>query len=76
MHTYDRMFFDPSLGNGTNGAGYTVDKWLADLNTRYGKIDRVIMWCVIYCVPRGPLHGGCSTRAAPRVSQIIFTLTY
>lgn len=23
MHTYDRMFYDPALGNGTNGHGYT-----------------------------------------------------
>jgi hypothetical protein len=33
MHPYDRYFFDPMLGNGTNGTGYTVDRWLADLNT-------------------------------------------
>ena len=61
MHTYDRMFFDPALGNGTNGAGYTVDKWLADLNTRYGKIDRVILWCVtysrVYMVQYGAAYG-------------------
>ena len=36
MHPYDRFFFDPALGNGTGGAGYTVDKWLGDLNKRYG----------------------------------------
>lgn len=34
MHPYDRFFFDPALGNGTGGAGYTVDKWLGDLNKR------------------------------------------
>ena len=40
----DRFFFDPALGNGTGGAGYTVDKWLADLNTRYGGIDKALIW--------------------------------
>ena len=34
-HPYDRMFYDPALGNGTEGAGYTVDRWLADLAFRY-----------------------------------------
>ena len=46
MHVYDRLFFDPALGNGTNGAGYTVDRWLADLNTRYGGIDKALLWPV------------------------------
>ena len=44
MHMYDRFFFDPSLGNGTDGVGYTVDKWLGDLNTRYGGIDKALIW--------------------------------
>ena len=44
MHPYDRFFFDPSLGNGTDGAGYTVDKWLGDLNSRYGGIDKALIW--------------------------------
>lgn len=38
------MFFDPSLGNGTDGAGYTIDKWLGDLNDRYGGIDKALVW--------------------------------
>ena len=44
MHVYDRFFFDPTRGNGTGGAGYTVDRWLADLNARYGGIDRAVLW--------------------------------
>jgi hypothetical protein len=44
MHPYDRFFFDPDLGNGTDGAGYTVDKWLGDLNKRYGGIDKALIW--------------------------------
>ena len=44
MHPYDRMFFDPALGNGTNGSGYTVDRWLADLNVRFGGIDKALLW--------------------------------
>ena len=43
-HPYDRFFYNESLGNGTNGAGYTVDKWVADLNKRYGGIDQVLIW--------------------------------
>jgi hypothetical protein len=30
MHPYDRYFYDP------NGAGYTVSKYLDDVNRRYG----------------------------------------
>ena len=44
MHPYDRMFFDPALGNGTNGSVYTVDRWLADLNVRFGGIDKALLW--------------------------------
>ena len=44
MHPYDRFFYDPTLGNGTNGAGYTVKKWLGDLNKRYGGIDKALIW--------------------------------
>ena len=43
-HPYDRYFYDPSLGNGTGGAGYTVDRWLDDLASRYGKITHVLLW--------------------------------
>lgn len=44
MHPYDKYFYNESLGNGTNGAGYTVDLWLADLNARYGGIDKALVW--------------------------------
>jgi hypothetical protein len=44
MHVFDRFFFDPALGNGTNGSGYTVNRWLGDLNTRYGGIDKALLW--------------------------------
>jgi hypothetical protein len=43
-HPYDRMFYDPTLGNGTGGAGYTVDKWLDDLASRFGQITHVLWW--------------------------------
>ena len=44
MHPFDRYFFNSSLGNGTDGKGYTVDRFLADLNTRYGGIDKLLLW--------------------------------
>eukprot|EP01047_Picozoa_sp_COSAG01_P008195 COSAG01_NODE_319_length_18909_cov_32.636151_19_plen_93_part_00 len=44
MHVFDRFFYNPALGNGTNGQGYTVNRWLADLNTRYGGIDKALLW--------------------------------
>lgn len=46
MHPYDRFFFDPSLGNGTNSTGYTVARWLEDLKTRFGGIDSALLWPV------------------------------
>lgn len=36
-HPYDRFFYDPDVG-------YTIDKFLDDLKTRYGGIDSVLMW--------------------------------
>ena len=36
-HTYDRYFYDET-------SGYTVKKWLGDLNERYGGIDSVLLW--------------------------------
>jgi len=44
MHPWDRFFCNESLGNGTGASGYTVDKWLGDLNTRYGGIDQALIW--------------------------------
>eukprot|EP00662_Eupelagonemidae_sp_cell21_P023542 gene23542-58540_t len=37
------LWTQTALGNGTNGVGYTVDKWLADLNARYGGIDKALV---------------------------------
>ena len=44
MHVFDRYFYNASLGNGTDGRGYTVQRWLADLNSRYGGIDKALLW--------------------------------
>lgn len=38
MHPYDRFFFDPVADN------YTVQKFLDDVNTRYGGVDSILMW--------------------------------
>ncbi len=38
MHPYDRYFWDPVERK------YTVDKFLADLEARYGGIDSVLVW--------------------------------
>ena len=41
MHPYDRYFFDPEIGPMGN---YTVQKWLDDVNGRYGGVDSILMW--------------------------------
>merc|ERR1719272_517196 len=38
MHPYDRFFYDPVAGN------YTVQKYLDDVNARYGGVDAILMW--------------------------------
>jgi len=38
MMAHDRYFYDPQSGR------YTVDRYLADLKTRYGGIDSVLVW--------------------------------
>ncbi|MGH9401291.1 MAG: formylglycine-generating enzyme family protein, partial [Terriglobia bacterium] len=38
MMAQDRYFYDPAAGN------YTVDRYLDDLNQRYGGIDSVLIW--------------------------------
>jgi formylglycine-generating enzyme required for sulfatase activity len=38
MMVHDRYFYDPVAGR------YTVDKYLADLDRRYGGIDAVLVW--------------------------------
>ena len=37
MHPYDRFFFDPLADN------YTVQKYLDDVNARYGGVDSILM---------------------------------
>ena len=38
MHPYDRFFYDPETGS------YTVDRFLDDLEARYGGVDAILMW--------------------------------
>jgi len=38
MMVHDRFFYDPAAGR------YTVDRYLDDLNQRYGGIDAVLVW--------------------------------
>ena len=38
MMVHDRYFYDPAT------LTYTVDKYLKDVNTRYGGIDSVLLW--------------------------------
>ena len=38
VHPYDRFFFDEVSGN------YTVERFLADLERRYGGVDAVLLW--------------------------------
>jgi formylglycine-generating enzyme required for sulfatase activity len=40
MMVHDRFFYDPVAGK------YTVDKYLDDLDKRYGGIDAVLIWAV------------------------------
>ena len=38
MHPYDRYFYDAATHQ------YTVERWLSDLVSRYGKIDAALVW--------------------------------
>ena len=38
MHPYDRFFYDPLADN------YTVQKFLDDVDARYGGVDSILMW--------------------------------
>ena len=38
MHGYDKYFYDVTTHS------YTLDRWLNDLNTRYGGIDSMLFW--------------------------------
>lgn len=41
MHPYERYFFDPTIGKSGN---YTVQRWIDDVNDRYGGVDAILMW--------------------------------
>lgn len=43
-HIYDRYLYDPSLAGSDPAAGWTVDRFLDDLEARYGGIDGVLLW--------------------------------
>jgi iron(II)-dependent oxidoreductase len=38
MHPYDLLFYDPRSRN------YTVNRWVDDLNSRYGGVNGVLLW--------------------------------
>jgi formylglycine-generating enzyme required for sulfatase activity len=42
MMIQDRYFYDPTTAQ--NGGQYTVDRYLDDVNKRYGGIDAVLIW--------------------------------
>jgi hypothetical protein len=52
-HLYDRYLYDPVKGAVDPAKGWTVDRFLDDLDARYGGIDGVLLWNT--CVPRGSL---------------------
>ena len=37
MHPMDRFFYEP-------GVGYTPQRWLDDVNARYGGVDSILLW--------------------------------
>jgi iron(II)-dependent oxidoreductase len=43
-HIYDRFLYDPVLGAADPAAGWTVGRFLDDLDARYGGIDAVLLW--------------------------------
>ena len=51
-HLYDRFLYDPVLGAADPAKGWTVDRFLDDLDARYGGVDGVLLWNT--CVPRAP----------------------
>jgi hypothetical protein len=49
-HLYDRFLYDPEKGAVDPAKGWTVERFLDDLDARYGGIDGVLLWNT--CVPR------------------------
>ena len=43
-HIYDRFLYDPALGAADPAAGWTPDRFLDDLEARYGGVDGVLLW--------------------------------
>ena len=43
-HLYDRYLYDPVKGATEAAAGWTVDRFLDDLDARYGGVDGVLLW--------------------------------
>jgi hypothetical protein len=70
-HLYDRFLYDPSKGLTDPAQGWTVDRFLDDLDARYGGVDGVLLWNT--CVPRGPFP--CAGREAPPPPQPPLSLT-
>ena len=43
-HIYDRFLYDPAKGAADPAEGWTVGRFLDDLDARYGGIDGVLLW--------------------------------
>ena len=43
-HIYDRFLYDPALAASDPAAGWTVGRFLDDLDARYGGVDGVLLW--------------------------------
>lgn len=43
-HLYDRFLYDPVKGAADPAKGWTVDRFLDDLDARYGGVDGVLLW--------------------------------
>lgn len=43
-HLYDRYLYDPVKGAVDPAKGWTVDRFLDDLDARYGGVDGVLLW--------------------------------
>ena len=43
-HIYDRFLYDPAKGAANPADGWTVGRFLDDLDARYGGVDGVLLW--------------------------------
>ena len=62
-HLYDRFLYDPVKGAADPAKGWTVDRFLDDLDARYGGVDGVLLWNT--CVRRAPPPAQGHARARP-----------